>query len=35
MGATEIVVVIAALVAIFGALGAVLASLFGHLLDED
>ena len=35
MGATEIVVVIAGLVAVFGALGGVFAALLGHLLDED
>ena len=35
MGATEMVVVVAALVAVFGALGAVFASLLGHLFDED
>ena len=35
MGATEMAVVIGALVAVFGAVGGVLAVLFGHLLDED
>jgi len=35
MGATETVVLIGALVAVFGAIGGIFAALVGHLLDED